>query len=182
MNELVNPRIMLLEKIRNDRELSGFFSNMLSYLLDPDIRILMMGNGGSNSDCDHFVGELIGRYEKNRRSISAINLGANTGAVTCIANDYGYDKVFARQIEALIDDRTVVIAFSTTGNSKNIVEGLRACAKFGIPTFLFTGKNGGIAKDFSTFRYIVPSENTALIQEVHQMIYHQLCEEVDRLL
>ena len=120
--------------------------------------------------------ELIGRYKKERPSLPAIALTVDTSAITAIANDYGYDQVFERQIQGLANKNDVVIGFSTSGNSANIVRGLKAANEIGAATIGLLGKTGGPAKDVAQLAIVVPSDDTARIQEVHITIGHIICE------
>ncbi|MDW8405327.1 SIS domain-containing protein [Chloroflexus sp.] len=140
------------------------------------------GNGGSAADALHLAEELIGRYRGNRRPLAAICLNADTGALTCIANDFGYDEVFARQLAALGKPGDVLVVFSTSGNSPNILNVLRTARAKGVISIALLGKDGGTARTLADHALIVPSNNTARIQEVHTLILHAICEEVEQRL
>jgi len=142
-------------------------------------KILTCGNGGSAADALHLSEELVGRYKADRRSLPAICLNADGTVLTCIANDYGYEQVFARQISGLGAAGDVLVAFSTSGHSPNVLAALRRARKLGITTILLTGKDGGPASKVSDHALIVPSPVTARIQEVHTLILHQWLEVVD---
>ncbi|WP_298821138.1 D-sedoheptulose-7-phosphate isomerase [Chloroflexus sp.] len=138
------------------------------------------GNGGSAADALHLAEELIGRYRSNRRPLPAICLNADIGALTCIANDFGYDEIFARQLAALGKPDDVLVVFSTSGNSPNILNALRTARANGMITIALLGKDGGAARELADHTLIVPSANTARIQEVHTLILHAVCEEVEQ--
>lgn len=140
------------------------------------------GNGGSAADALHLAEELIGRYRGNRRPLAAICLNADIGALTCIANDFGYDEVFARQLAALGKPGDVLVVFSTSGNSPNILNVLRTARAKGVISIALLGKDGGAARILADHALIVPSNNTARIQEVHTLILHAICEEVEQRL
>lgn len=140
------------------------------------------GNGGSAADAMHLAEELIGRYRHNRRPLPAICLNADVGAMTCIANDFGYDEVFARQLTALGKPGDVLIVFSTSGNSSNIINALSTARARGMVTIALLGKDGGMARNLADHALIVPSQNTARIQEVHTLFLHAICEQVEQRL
>jgi D-sedoheptulose 7-phosphate isomerase len=139
-------------------------------------RVYTFGNGGSSADAAHFAEELVGRYKRERRPLAAQSLSIDASALTCIANDYSYDEVFERQVRGFVRDGDVVIGFSTSGRSPNVVRGLAAALELGATTVLFTGANGGVAD----LVLAVPSESTARIQEMHVLLLHLILEEVDR--
>jgi len=137
------------------------------------------GNGGSAADAQHFTGEIIGHYKRDRRALGAVTLSTDPTAMTCIANDYSYDDVFARQIAGLVRPGDVVAAFSTSGNSPNIVGGLRAAREAGATTVLFGGGRGGEAIEHADHVLLSPSTVTPRIQEVHTFLLHVISERVD---
>ena len=141
--------------------------------------IFFVGNGGSAADCEHITGELVGRYKKNRKPYKALSLTTDTAVITCIANDFGYDKIFERQLQGLGQKGDLLIAFSTSGNSKNIINVLKMAKNLNIKSICLLGKTGGICKKVSDYNYIVPSKSTANIQEVHHLIGHIFCSLVD---
>ncbi|MGJ8633754.1 MAG: D-sedoheptulose-7-phosphate isomerase [Luteolibacter sp.] len=142
-------------------------------------KILTCGNGGSAADAMHLSEELVGKYSKERRPLPAISLCTDPTALTCIGNDYGYEQIFSRPLEAFGKEGDVLVAFSTSGNSPNILTTLKVAKEAGVITILLTGKDGGVAKELADFALIVPSQNTARIQEVHTLILHQWLELVD---
>src|SRR3954451_730385 len=139
-------------------------------------RVYTFGNGGSSADAAHFAEELLGRYKRERRPLAAQSLSIDAAALTCIANDYTYDEVFERQVRGFVRGGDVVVGFSTSGRSPNVVRGLAAARELGATTVLFTGQNGGEAD----LVLGVPSESTARIQEMHVLLLHVILEEVDR--
>ncbi len=144
-----------------------------------DGRVYSFGNGGSAADAQHLAAELIGRYKRERRPLPAIALSVDPSVVTCIANDYAYEDVFARQVEALARPDDVVIGFSTGGTSQNVVRGLAAGRAAGATTVLFSGGDGGPALALADIAIIVPSTTTARIQEMHLLMLHLLSDAVD---
>ena len=141
--------------------------------------IFFVGNGGSAADCEHMAGELVGRYKKNRKPYKALSLTTDTSVITCIANDFGFDKIFERQLQGLGQKGDLLIAFSTSGNSKNIINVLKMAKNLNIKSICLLGKSGGMCKKISDYNYIVPSNSTANIQEVHHLIGHIFCSLVD---
>lgn len=144
----------------------------LAAVLAAGGRILTCGNGGSACDALHLSEELVGRFDQNRRSLGAICLSADAPLLTCIANDFGYDAVFARQVEGLGCPGDALIVFSTSGNSTNLVAALRAARQGGLATVSLLGKDGGKCRGLADHDIIIPSFTTARIQEVHTFILH----------
>lgn len=138
--------------------------------------ILVCGNGGSASDAIHITGELVGRFQKDRPAFKAVCLTSNPGVITAVANDYSYDKVFVRQVEAFAEPGGVLIGLSTSGNSASIVEAFAAARKSGLTTIAFTGMGGGKLAPLADVLLDVPSQATPLIQQVHICLYHFICE------
>jgi D-sedoheptulose 7-phosphate isomerase len=143
-------------------------------------KILLFGNGGSAADAQHIAAELIGRYEKERRSLPAIALTTDTSALTAIANDYSYDSIFARQLEGLATAGDVVIGISTSGNSPNVIAGIMKAREKGCVTIGLTGATGKKLAGVCDLSVLVPSSRTARIQEAHIFIGHYLCSLVDQ--
>tara|TARA_B100001057_G_scaffold495577_1_gene594943 strand:- start:19115 stop:19669 length:555 start_codon:yes stop_codon:yes gene_type:complete len=141
--------------------------------------VFFAGNGGSAADCEHLAGELVGRYKKNRKPYKALSLTTDTSVITCISNDFGYDKIFERQLQGLGQKGDLLIVFSTSGNSKNIINVLNMAKRLKIKSISLLGKKGGLCKKISDYNYIVPSNSTANIQEVHHLIGHIFCRLVD---
>jgi D-sedoheptulose 7-phosphate isomerase len=142
-------------------------------------KLLTCGNGGSAADALHCAEELVGRYKAERRGLPALCLNADVTALTCIANDYGYGEIFARQVAALGSPGDVLVGFSTSGNSPNVVAAFHRARAIGISTILLGGKDGGPAREACDYAIIVPSQSTARIQEIHTLILHQWLEAVD---
>jgi len=142
-------------------------------------KVLLCGNGGSAADAQHIAAELTGRYKSERRGLPGIALTTDTSALTAIGNDYGYDRVFDRQVEALANKGDVIIGISTSGNSKNIVSALKLGQELGCQTVGLTGRDGGAMNDVCDINLIVPSDNTPRIQEMHILFGHTICQIVD---
>jgi D-sedoheptulose 7-phosphate isomerase len=145
-------------------------------------KVLLFGNGGSAADAQHVAAELVGRFEKERDALAAVALTTDTSILTAVANDYGYDRVFARQVEALAAEGDVVIAFSTSGESANVVAGVDAARQRGARSIAFTGEAGGRLADAADVAVRVRSGRTARIQEGHILLSHVLCELVEATL
>jgi len=148
-------------------------------------KILACGNGGSAADAQHFAAELVGRYERERPELAALALTVDTSVLTAIANDYGYEQVFAKQVRALGQPNDVLLALSTSGNSGNVIEAIRAAHEREMHVVALTGRGGGRIAEMLTERDIhlcVPAERTARIQEVHLLTLHCLCDGIDCML
>lgn len=143
-------------------------------------KIILCGNGGSAADAQHIAAEFTGRFVKERRALPALALTTDTSALTAIGNDYGFDKIFERQIEALALPGDVLVAISTSGNSKNIINAIKKANEMECLTIGLTGKEGGQMNEFCKTNIIVPSSTTARIQEMHILIGHIFCEFVDK--
>jgi len=142
-------------------------------------KVLSCGNGGSASDAMHIAEELVGRYRGDRKSLPAIALTADGTSITCIANDWSYDEVFSRQIEGLGSEGDLLIAFTTSGNSSNILKAIEQAKAQGMITIALLGKDGGQAKAMADHSIVVPSHDTARIQELHTWILHVFLEAVE---
>ncbi|CAJ99974.1 gmhA [Helicobacter acinonychis str. Sheeba] len=153
---------------------------LLIETLENEGKILICGNGGSASDAQHFAAELTGRYKLERKGLSAISLSTDTSVLTAIANDYGYEEVFARQVEALGNPQDILIGISTSGNSKNVLKAYEKAKDLGIKTISLVGRDGGKMKPLSDIALIVPSGDTPRIQEIHILIIHILCDCIER--
>ena len=139
-------------------------------------KILIMGNGGSAADSQHIAAEIVGRFKKERKGMPAIALTTDTSIITSVGNDYGYDYIFARQIEALCRPEDLVIGITTSGNSANVVNAMQAAKEIGATTIGLTGGSGGKLNAICDFNLIMPSSVTARIQEAHIFVGHSLCE------
>jgi D-sedoheptulose 7-phosphate isomerase len=143
-------------------------------------KVLVFGNGGSAADAQHLATDLVGRFQRERRALAAVALTADSSLLTAIANDYAFDRVFVRQIEALGAGGDVAFGISTSGRSTNVVEGLRAARARGLRTIALTGKDGGPAGALADIHINVPDPSTARVQEAHRTLIHAICELVER--
>lgn len=144
--------------------------------------LLVCGNGGSAADSMHITGELVGRFLHERKAYKCICLSSNPTIITALGNDYAFDAIFARQVEAYGEKGGVLIGLSTSGNSKNVIEAFKKAKKLSMMTIGFTGKNGGKMAKFTDFLIDVPSTSTPAIQQVHVHLYHYFCEELEKRL
>ena len=154
-------------------------ASLLIEALDNGKTIFWCGNGGSASDSQHLAGELIGRFKGNRKPLKSIALNSDSAVMTCIVNDYGYESIFSRQIEALGVEGDILIGISTSGQSENVNNALRIANKKKLHTIGFLGKEGGTAMKIAAHTILVPSKSTARIQEMHITIGHILCELIE---
>ena len=142
-------------------------------------KILLFGNGGSAADAQHIAAELVGRYKTERKGLAAIALTTDTSALTAISNDYGYDCVFDRQVEALANTGDVAIGISTGGSSANVASALKLAKDLDCKTIGFSGRGGGEMNELCDINIVVPAQNTARIQEMHIVIGHTICHLID---
>lgn len=142
-------------------------------------KVIVFGNGGSAADSQHMAAELVVRFEKERKSLPSIALTTDTSIITAASNDYDFSKVFSRQIEGLADSKDVIFAISTSGNSENVLEGIKAAKAKGAETIALLGRSGGKIAQEVNIPIVVKGENTARIQEVHITIIHIICKLVE---
>jgi D-sedoheptulose 7-phosphate isomerase len=168
---IISNCITDLSKIKNA-------TNAIITAISNGNKIVVFGNGGSAADAQHIAGELVGRFLKNRNSYPAIALTTDTSTITAIANDFSYDEIFSRQCESLVKTGDVVIGISTSGNSKNVLEGLKVSKNLGAITIGLLGNKGDI-KNLVDIPITVETESTPRIQEAHRIIYHIICQMVE---
>lgn len=154
--------------------------NIITTCMKNGKKVLICGNGGSAADSQHFAAELVGRFKLERIGLPAIALTTDTSVLTCMGNDYGYDSIFSRQVEALGSAGDVLIGFSTSGNSNNVILAVEEGKKKGLTTIGFLGKDGGKLKDMVDVDLTFNYTETARIQEHHLMTYHLVCEFVEK--
>ncbi len=148
-------------------------------------KILACGNGGSAADAQHFAAELVGRFERERKELGAIALTTDSSILTAVGNDYGYDEIFSKQVSALGKAGDILLAISTSGNSKNVIKAIEVAKSKGIQVIALTGKDGGAMAKLigpGDINLCVPADRTARIQETHLLILHCLCDGIDYLL
>lgn len=170
----------VIEALSAEIETMAAMIELCTRRLGEGNKILICGNGGSAADAQHIAAELIGRFVGDRRALPAIALTTDSSALTAIANDYGYDAVFARQVEGLGRTGDVLLSISTSGNSESVNAASRTAAALGMHTMALTGKGGGTLKSLVDFALVVPSEVTAHIQECHIVMGHLLCDGIEQ--
>lgn len=154
-------------------------ADVMTAAFDAGGQVLIFGNGGSAADAQHFACELVGRFLRERRALAAIALTTDTSTLTAIANDYGFDRVFVRQIEALGRSGDVAVGISTSGSSGNVLAGLTFAKSRGLKTIAFTGRAGGSIAAVADVLVKVPGDSTPRIQEVHRTVIHAVCHLVE---
>lgn len=152
---------------------------LLSAALINNHKVVVCGNGGSAADSQHFAAELVGRFMRERKALPVVALTTDTSVLTAIGNDYGFDRIFERQVEALCTEGDVLLVISTSGNSKNQVNAILKAKELGATTVALLGKTGGECLKLTDYSYVVPSVESARIQEVHLFIEHLICELVE---
>jgi D-sedoheptulose 7-phosphate isomerase len=183
IGHLIDASIATKKAMLSDTALVATLSNVCKLMIDAlgkGNKILLFGNGGSAAEAQHIAAELVGRFAIDRPALPALALSANTSCVTAIGNDYGFDQVFSRQIEALARPGDVAMGISTSGTSSNVLCAFSTAKKLGLQTVALTGKTGGKLKDIVDLCVRVPSNETARIQECHIMIGHIISELVEK--
>lgn len=180
INRLINEHIDVSKSLINNEKLIHDISNQCLKALLANRKIILCGNGGSAADSIHIAAELVGRFNKDRKSLPALSLSSNPSNLTAISNDYGFEYVFSRQIEGLGNKGDVLIALSTSGNSKNIINAMNSAKNKKMITVGFTGKTGGVMID-GDYSYClkIDSDNTARIQEIHLLVGHMICQYIE---
>jgi len=178
----IRESVAVQERLLGEEAIAAMVSaaELISATLQGGGKLLAFGNGGSASDADHLTGELIGRFQLERRGLPALSLSDNPSAFTAIANDYGYDRVFARQVEALGVQGDVALGISTSGTSANVLAAFEAARAGGLGTIGLTGGDGGGVRVAADVCIVVPSDETPRIQEGHTLVAHVLCELVEQ--
>jgi len=171
--------LTLLEKKIFVKQIHNFSIKAIKTLKNKR-KLIFCGNGGSASDSNHIVAELVGRFMKNRSAINAISFTANNSAITAIANDFGYEKIFSRQLEAHGKKGDFLICISTSGKSKNILEVIKKAKKMDISTLLLSSELARNVNVKSNYKVLVPSKRTDRIQEMHILIGHIVCELIEK--
>ena len=182
IEQLINNSAEIIKKTSS---LSGEIQKVINEIircLKNGNKVIIFGNGGSAADAQHIAAEFIGRFELERKSLAAIALTTDTSVITSLSNDYDYDVVFSRQCESLVSKGDVVIGISTSGNSKNVYEGIKTSKNKGALIITLLGNKGGKIKELSDISIIVDSSITSQIQEAHRVIYHTICKIVERQL
>lgn len=186
MKEWILKELAEKEQLLQDIQRSGYLDAVeeagerLAEIIKQGGKILLAGNGGSAADAQHFAGEIVGRFLMERESIPAMSLCVDPSVMTCIGNDYGYDKVFSRQVQGIGCEGDAFIGISTSGNSENIIQAIGEAKKKKMLIIGFLGKDGGRIKDLCDIALVVPSDHTPRIQEIHTFTVHLLCEMIEK--
>ena len=171
-----------VRSLEGSTELLERMAGVLIESLRAGGKVVVFGNGGSAADAQHIAGELLGRFRRERPAFAAVALSTDTSTITAIGNDYGFDQIFARQIEGLVRPGDVAWGLSTSGNSANVALALEAAHERGAKTLAFSGGTGGRLAKVAQICLVVPGKETARIQEAHQLAYHILCDLVESAL
>lgn len=174
--------LRLVQKVRNNKKLMkqiALAAVMMKVALVAGHKIMFCGNGGSAADSQHWAAEIVGRFQKERKGMPAVALTVDTSILTAIANDYGYDRIFSRQVEALGSEGDVLVGISTSGNSANVLNAIEEAKAKGIKTIGMTAQGGGKMAEECDVCLVIPDKVTARAQEVHCLIGHILCEIVE---
>ena len=166
------------EKERKETEKVAF---ALADVFKNKKKVLICGNGGSNCDALHFAEEFTGRFRADRRALPAIAI-SDSSHITCVGNDYGFDEIFSRGVEAYAQEGDMFFGISTSGNSGNVIKALEAAKKLNLKTCLLLGKDGGKLKGQADYEFIIPGKTSDRVQEIHMMILHIIIEGVERIL
>ena len=178
--KLVADACRTLQSLASQEDLFQRIASETVATLRAGGKILTCGNGGSAADAMHLAEELVGRFKNNRRSLPAISLNADATLLTCIGNDFGFDEIFSRQIEGLANQNDLLVCFSTSGNSPNILHGLEAAKAKRVKSVALLGKGGGKAKGKADLELIIASNDGGRVQEAHTLILHALLEVIER--
>ncbi|HTV94038.1 MAG TPA: SIS domain-containing protein [Verrucomicrobiae bacterium] len=178
---LIKDRVVLRDFTRYKKDVEAIVDALVTALRGGK-RIYWCGNGGSAAEAQHMAAELSGRYLRERPGLNSEALSVNTSTLTCVGNDYGYDYIFSRQVEAFVQPGDVLIGMTTSGTSRNVVLALEAGKKKGAITVAFTGNGGGAVMKYSDLAIIGPDGYAAIVQEVHQVLAHIICDLVEQVL
>ena len=180
---LINESVRTFTNISKDQHQVVLIENITNTILNAfksDNKLLLCGNGGSAADAQHIAAELSGRFEIDRKPLNAEALHVNSSFVTAVANDYGYEEIYSRMVEAIGKNGDILLALSTSGNSKNIIRAIDKANSQGLITIGFSGNDGGAMQNLCKYNLIIPSDNTARIQEAHILVGHIICKLIEQ--
>ena len=180
---LINESVRTFTNISKDQHQVVLIENITNAILNAfksDNKLLLCGNGGSAADAQHIAAELSGRFEIDRKPLNAEALHVNSSFVTAVANDYGYEEIYSRMVEAIGKNGDILLALSTSGNSKNIIRAIDKANSLGLITIGFSGNDGGAMQNLCKYNLIIPSDNTARIQEAHILVGHIICKLIEQ--
>ena len=175
----IDENIRILNELKNSKDQCSEIVTMLMECFNNNHKVILAGNGGSATDAMHFATDLLAGFRRGRKFLPAISLTGNQTSLTALANDYGYDEVFTKQLEALGNDGDVFIGLSTSGKSKNVLEGLKVAKEKGLKTIIFTGKGVNLDADIVVN---IDSNQSAYIQNVYYILLHMICLEVEKII
>ncbi len=179
INEHLADHLAAIERLRAFTPLIEDLAKRIITSIEAGGKVLLFGNGGSAADAQHLAAEFVVRYRQNRRALPAIALTTDTSILTAGANDFGFESIFARQVEALANKGDVVIGITTSGSSANVIAGLEASKNKGCVVIAFVGENGGKAAELADVAFAAPSKITARVQECHLLVGHIICDLVE---
>ncbi len=185
--KLLNSYITTYEMLKNFIEvekkenLTERIAKELTSVFEEGKKVIIAGNGGSNCDALHFAEEFTGRFRENRKALPAIAI-SDSSHITCVGNDFGFDYIFSRGVEAYGKEGDLFIGLSTSGNSSNIIKAIESAKEIGMRTLVLLGKDGGKLKGICDYEFIIPGETSDRIQEIHMMILHIIIEGVERIM
>lgn len=179
INNVIDKHIQTINFLKGKTRVLEEIASVFISTIKNHGKIIFFGNGGSAADAQHLTAELIGRFKKKRKPLPAMALTTNTSVLTALGNDFGFDEIFAYQIEALADAKDVVVGISTSGDSGNVIKGIQKAKSKSIKTVGLLGKDGGDLKNMVDINLVIPEQETARIQEAHIVIGHLLCEIVE---
>lgn len=178
-DELLQGTVATLQSLAKIRPQIDHAGDLILRTLRIGNKLLLCGNGGSAAEAQHFATELVGRYDKTRRPLPAVALTADGTLLTCIGNDITFDDIFARQIDGLAEPGDLVVVFTSSGNSPNIVRALEAAQRLDLSSVAFLGRGGGKAKGLATCELVIPGKSGRTAQEAHLFLIHCFCERID---
>ena len=175
----ITDHLEVVKAITVQQELLERIALAMVQAISAGKKVLWCGNGGSAADSQHLAAEIVGRFRRERRGLPSVALTTDTSILTAVANDYGYDSIFSRQVEAIGQPGDILVGLSTSGNSKNVVAAVKAARARNLVTVAFTGEGGGQLVDLADYLFAVPSKDTARIQEAHILVGHMLCDWIE---
>lgn len=179
ISKSIDSHFSALNQLKENLPVIADISRMFVSTLKNSGKIIFMGNGGSAADSEHLAAELVGRFKKNRKAFAAVSLSSNICIITAIGNDYGFDEIFSRQVEAVANKNDLIVAISTSGESQNVIKAVVKAKELGVKTVGFLGKHGGKLKSLVDISLVIPTEDTPRIQEMHILAGHIICEIVE---
>lgn len=178
-DKAIAEHLEVVSQVADQRPVLEAIARAMAATLKFGGKILWCGNGGSAADCQHLAAEIVGRFRRERKGLPSLALTTDTSILTAVANDYGFEMVFSRQVEALASAGDLLVGISTSGNSKNVVNAMEAARAMGVATVAFTGSGGGRLATIADHLFAVESRDTARIQEAHILAGHMLCDWVE---